>query len=122
MTDLMALAVCHALTVSTDLARAHVGQPVLVCDTFGQVQHWPAYLRDWPGQPVVEMVVQSDGVFLVSKRRGHPIALRTEFVRYPTFGGVPDPVALYGSWRESLDSVLALALATLPAPGQFASP
>jgi hypothetical protein len=116
-TDPMALAVWHALDVCCALAAAHVGAPVAVSDIRATVRHprRPIYA----GDALVDLVVLSDGVMVVSEVRGRE-ALGAVHVPYPTVGGtsVPDPVAVFSrSWYEALDSVLSTALARLPEQG-----
>lgn len=116
--DPLVQAVWHAMDVCDSLAGAHVGEPVLVSD-IQKVTRWPA----WPirtGDAVVDLVVLTDGVWVVSEVRGRKV-LEATHVPYPTADpetGVPDPVRVVSlQWREALDGVLTSALARLPERG-----
>jgi hypothetical protein len=119
ITDPLVLAVWHAMDVCSELAEAHVGEPVLVSDMF-KTMRWPA----WPigaGDAVVDLVVLTDGVMVVAEIRGRSV-LRAAHVPYPTVSEVltdPDPIAVLSRrWREQVDGVLTTALASLPDCGQ----
>ncbi len=119
--DPAALAVWHALDVCDAIAGDRPGSPLLVLDEGGVVR-WPAGVAIASGTPVVELLVQSDAVLVVSTLRRALAPIDVVLVRFPMRGGVgfsPDPAAIFSAdWWQGLASVVDVALALLPAPGQ----
>lgn len=90
-------------------APEHLGEPILV-STFQKTLVYPPCVIK-PGMPVVDLIVQSDGVWIVSCRRGMNVALSSSFHRFPTLFGEPFLAGQQGAeWRESVDIDLTVAL------------
>jgi hypothetical protein len=105
MTDPYADAVRIGLEVCGKLATAHIGEPVV----------YPPLLL-LPGTPVVELIVESAGVHVVTSRRGHyGVLTEPVLIRFPVVDGVPCLAGLsLDVWREAVDCALTAALAGLP--------
>jgi hypothetical protein len=115
MTDPYADAVRIGLEVCGKLATAHIGSPVLVGVAEQTVVYPPLLLL--PGTPVVELIVESAGVHVVTSRRGHyGVLTEPVLIRFPVVDGVPCLSGLsLDVWREAVDCALTAALAGLPA-------
>ena len=119
MTDPFAKAVKVAIETCKELANSdpHHGRPVLVSDMRGPVS-WPL-LPITPDMPVVNLIVQSDGVWMVTARRRDAYVLtEPRFFRYQMINRVPCMSGFsLGEWREEVGCALTAALANLPAAG-----
>ena len=98
-------------------APAHYGSPILVSmlEKTGvrTLVYPPCVLR--PGMPVVDLVVQPDGVTVVSRRHRVDGLLSSTFHRFPLLCGGPTLSGWQGAqWHEALDIDLTVALLLLP--------
>lgn len=108
-----ALEICGSLAC----APHRIGAPVLVSDAT-DVVCWPPR-EIVPGAPVVDLIVQSDGAWILTERRGLPgLLTEPEFFPYPMVDGAPCLTGWQGGiWRERVDIGLTVALDQLHAPG-----
>lgn len=97
------------------------GTPIIVCSTLDADVVFPP-LEVTVGMPVVELVVASDGVWVIASRFRDRVArpFWSVFHRYPLGpDGVPSLAAQAGAdWRTHLDIDVAVAVGLLPATGQ----
>jgi hypothetical protein len=108
-----ALEFCGSLVAAPE----HYGSPVFVSMLERTVVHPPCRIK--PGMPVIDLIVQSDGVVIALGRRGGSQSFSASFHRFPTLFGEPFLSGRQGAeWRESLDIDLAVALGQLRQLGQ----
>ena len=114
--DPLALAIWHGMDVCQDLAREHAGVPILIKNTAGV-----ACSPDSPiphHRPVVDLLVTTDGVWVIAYLPAGAYVLDKVFARFPA-----DRAQIFGrEYRQELDAALTTVIETLPAQDRPVSP